>query len=344
MSATSALAQDESALVFVQTVEEVDIRETIPLAGTVASARVSALSAEIAGKVTRVDVDSGSHVESGETLVELDSALVRLSERQAAAAVREAEAELTDAQRRFGIAERLAGQSTLSENELRARRTEVEVDTAVLERLQAEREVQAYRLARHAITAPFPGAVARRLTEVGAWVEPGTAVVELVDMQNLRIDVPVPQEHFQRLSEGTEVSVRFDAIPDQSFAARFQSLVPVSETTARTFLARVVLTGDAPSLMPGMSAQVTFRLPTGEQHAVIPRDGLVRYPDGRTVVWVVEEDGDVATVAEREVELGLAFDGMFQVRSGLSAGERVVVVGNETLSPGQPVRFKEGGT
>ncbi|MFC4352054.1 efflux RND transporter periplasmic adaptor subunit [Fodinicurvata halophila] len=338
---TSALAQEEGAVVAVETTERIDIIEQVPLTGTVTSARVSPVSSEIAGRVSRMHVDGGSHVEKGETLVELDSAFARLTLRQAEAATREAQAALADAERRLDVAQRLVGQRAVSEDELRTRETEVETDRAVLERLQAEQEEQALRLERHDIAAPFSGVISRRMTEVGAWVSPGTAVVELVAMDSLRIDVPVPQDDFPRLAEDTEISVEFEALPGEDFEARLESAIPVGDPSARTFTARVVLEEDQVALTPGMSAQVTLHLATGERDPVIPRDALIRYPDGRTVVWTVEEADGGLRAKERLVETGLAFDGQLQIREGLEAGERVIVEGNEGLRPGQAVRLEE---
>ncbi len=72
---------------------------------------------------------------------------------------------------------------------------------------------------------------------------------------------------------------------------------------------------------------------------VVSRDALIRYPDGRVTVWVLKEQGEKISVTERRVEIGLAFDGLVQVLSGLEEGERVVVRGNESLREGQTVRL-----
>ncbi|WP_162175178.1 efflux RND transporter periplasmic adaptor subunit [Fodinicurvata fenggangensis] len=341
VAGTTALAQEDRAVVVVKTTERADIIEQVPLTGTVTSPRVSPVSSEIAGRVSRMHVEGGSHVEKGEALVELDGEFARLTLRQAEAAAREAQAALVDAQRRLNVAQRLVGQRAVSETELRTRETEVETDRAVLEGLQAEREEQALRLERHEITAPFSGVISRRMTEVGAWVAPGAAVVELVAMDGLRIDVPVPQDDFPRLAEDMEISVDFEAIPGEAFKARLESSIPVADPSARTFTARVVLEDGQVTLTPGMSARVTLHLATGERDPVIPRDALIRYPDGRTAVWTVEDGEDGLRASERLVETGLAFDGQLQIREGLEAGERVVVEGNEGLRPGQAVRLDE---
>lgn len=341
LAGTSALAQEEGAVVATETVERVDIIEQVPLTGTVTSARVSPVSSEIAGKVSKVHVDGGSHVEKGEPLVELDREFARLTLRQAEASTREVRASLADAERRLNVAQRLVGQRAVSQDELRTRQTEVETESAVLERLQGEEDEQALRLDRHEIRAPFSGVISRRMTDAGAWVEPGTAVVELVAMDALRIDVAVPQDDFPRLREDTDISVELSALPGENLDARLSSRIPVGDPSARTFTARVVLNDEQVALTPGMSARVTLHLATGERDLVIPRDALIRYPDGRTVVWVIEKNEGALQASERQVETGLAFDGLLQIREGLDSGDRVIVQGNEALRPGQTVRLEE---
>ena len=69
------------------------------------------------------------------------------------------------------------------------------------------------------------------------------------------------------------------------------------------------------------------------------RDALIRHPDGRIIVWVVDRRGAERKVSERLVNTGLAFDGMVEIKEGLAAGEPVVIRGNESLRQGQAVRI-----
>ena len=90
-----------------------------------------------------------------------------------------------------------------------------------------------------------------------------------------------------------------------------------------------------------MSASATLRLGTGEQGVVVSRDALLRHPDGRITVWVVQDQGNDITVSERQVQTGLSFDGRVVIRSGLEPEVRVVVEGNEALQQGQRVSVRE---
>jgi RND family efflux transporter MFP subunit len=198
-------------------------------------------------------------------------------------------------------------------------------------------------LERHTLRAPFPGVVSRRMVDPGEWVTPGTGVMGLVDLDRIRADFSVAQQHFPSVTRDSGVRVRLDALPERRFPARIVAVVPVNSPDARTFTVRTVLedTGDA-AITPGMSARATLSVDTGRESVTVPRDALLRHPDGRVTVWVVPDGQTEASVTERQVEPGLTFGNRVEIRSGLKPGERVVTRGNEALQPEQTVRITDG--
>ena len=275
----------------------------------------------------------------GEMLLELDSELEEAAYEQAAAQAKQAEGEVKDAKRRLDIAASLAKRKYGPQNEVDARTAEVEIDIATRDGYRAEQKRRAVILERHKLKAPFDGVISKRMVEVGQWVTPGTAVFELVSMKDFRVDVPVPQDYYARLRDGADVAIEVDTLPGEEIPAKIGALIPVSDPDARTFTLRVLPKRDNIPIAPGMSARVLVDLDTGARDVVVSRDALIRYPDGRITVWVVQNEDDKLSVTERRVEIGLAFEGIVQVLSGLEEGERVVVRGNESLREGQAVRL-----
>ena len=93
-------------------------------------------------------------------------------------------------------------------------------------------------------------------------------------------------------------------------------------------------------LAPGMSARVHLEVSGGESEAVmVPRDAVVTRADGSRLVWRVQGEGDVLQVHPVPVRVGRAQRDQVEVLGdALRAGERVVLLGNERLRPGQRVR------
>ncbi len=337
-------ARGRAAPVEVTRAEERPIPERVELSGSVVSPRAARVSTEVGGLVQAVEVALGQRVQARQPLVQLDATLAALELKSAEAATEEAREALRDARREVEVGRQLAERSTLPRNEQDARQAQARIAGAAVERLEAEEARLRARVERHTILAPFAGVIAERAATEGEWVSPGTAVVELVETERLRVDVPVPQRHFPELGEAPGVTVRFDAFPGRAFPAAVLARVPVSDPTARTFTLRLdPEVGDA-GLTPGMSARVTLELGSERRGVVVPRDAVIRYPDRRTTVWTLVEGDEGPTASERLVELGRAFDGRVQVLEGLEAGTEVVVRGNEALSEGQPVRRVDSGT
>jgi RND family efflux transporter MFP subunit len=340
MLGAPALGAQELPPVAVDRAERTEIVEELRLTGTLTSPRTARLAPEVDGRVAEIAVDAGDEVAAGATLLRLDDEIAGLELAQAEAALREAAAELDDARRRLAEARDLARSRGIADTEVRTREAEVNALTAVVDRRTAEVGYRKALVARHSLEAPFPGVIARRLTDLGEWVGPDSPVLELVAVDRLRLDLQVPQGYFGRVTPQTPVEVRLAARPEAPLKVRITRIVPVSDPQARTFLARVALDNGDHLMTPGMSAQATLRMQTGTEGVAVSRDALLRYPDGRIAVWAAEGEGPERTVSERRVDTGIAFGDRIEIRSGLEAGTPVVVRGNESLREGQSVRVE----
>ncbi len=334
---------DEAAPVAVATASEAQLSEQLALSGTVTAERNSALSVRVSGLVAQVEVDAGDRVSAGDRLLQLDTKLAELALARADAAVDEAKAQLAEAKRLRNEARQLEDSRTIPETQVRAAEAQVAIRQAAVTRLQAERDEQAERLRRHEVVAPFAGVIARKLTEIGEWVDTGTPVLELVETDRLRLDVRAPQRLYQSLDEAMPVTVRSEALPGRELDGQVHARVPVNDPTARTFLVRVHINDDDHLLLPGMSAQAQFTIGTGERGIVIPRDAVIRLPNGTTNVWVIKQDEDKRIANRRQVKLGRMMADRVEVSDGLDEGQSVVVRGNEVLNEGQRVRIVESG-
>jgi RND family efflux transporter MFP subunit len=340
MAGSVFAADDRSPLVVVSTASTDTVIKQVPLTGTVTSARVAQLSAEVGGLVRQVNVEVGDRVETGAALLELDREIEQLTLAALQASTRQARAELADAKRRYEDAKVLRKQKSISENELRLLEAEVEVDAAMLKQQQAEERRQQARVERHTLRAPFSGVISSRQAETGEWIEPGDAVLTLVAVDALRIEFRVPQEFFNRINPKSMLSVTLDALPDRVFDASINAVVPVSDPSSRTFLIHATVNAGDVKMTPGMSVHGKLGLTTGREGVVVSRDAILRYPDGRVTVWVIDPGSEPPTVTEKRVTTGLGFDGLITIRDGIDEGDVIVVKGNEALQEGQQVRIR----
>jgi RND family efflux transporter MFP subunit len=322
------VAESETRLIFSQ----------LQVTGTVTSARSARLSAATSGQVALVNVDAGTRVAEGDVLLTLDPEIPQLEYQSADARERQARLALNDARRRLEEARELAPQRSIAESVVRDLEAEVAEDEAALRAASAEAQRRKALLERTQVRAPFDGVVAAKLTEAGEWVNPGQAVVTLVSSDELRLDFAVADDYLGAIDESVSVSYRVGQGGEDAYRGTIATVVPVSDPADRTFLLRVTPTADRPVLAPGMSVSALLQIPAGREGVVVARDAVVRYPDGRSVVWVVEAGDNGPVAAERLIRPGQQFAGQVEIVSGLAAGEQVVVRGNETLRSGQPVQ------
>lgn len=336
----SAFAQDQRrAPVSVVPVRQQPVQQLLQLSGTVTAARAARLSVATSGLVNGLTVDAGDRVEKGAVLLQMDDELARLQWQGAAAAEDQASRALQDARRRSEEARRLAPQQSIAETVVRDLEAEVAEDEAALQVAIAETGYRRGILERHLLRAPFAGVISARYTELGEWVTPGDAVLELVATEDLRIDFQVPEDYLGRIDDGASVRLALAGEREFRHPGQIAAAVPVTDPTARTFLLRIVTRDRVAEMRPGMSARAELKLETRRSGMVVPRDAVLRFADGRVVVWVAEPGADGPLAAERLVRTGIAFDGMVEVLDGLSVGEQVVVRGNESLRNGQRVRI-----
>jgi membrane fusion protein (multidrug efflux system) len=325
----------------VAVVREQAIEHVVHLTGTVTSARSSRLSTATDGLVTVLQVDAGSRVTAGDVLLELDPELAQWQWESAQATVEEARLALSDARRRLDEARSLAPQQSIAETVVRDLAAEVAEDEAALHRAEAEAGFRKGILARHRLPAPFDGVVSAKLTELGEWVTPGQPVLELVATDDLRLDFQVAEDFLGDITTDTRVRFYLGADTATLYEGKIDTVVPVTDPGARTFLLRVRAVNATRHMLPGVSVRADLRLDTGRRGLSVPRDAILKFADGRAVVWMVRSADGESVVEERRVVTGLAFEGLVEVLEGLEEGARVVVEGNEALQDGQRVSVQQ---
>lgn len=311
------------------------------LTGTITARREARLSSRADGLVAEVAVDEGSVVREGDVVLSLDTRLAEIALDLIRVEIEAAEIAVAEAKRREEEVRELSLSGGFPKSEAATRVSELRLREVELRRLQLREEEQAELIERHGLVAPFGGVISRKIAEAGEWVDTGTPVLELVETEAPRFDLQVPQEFLARISRAETLAVKLDAFPETLLAAEISAMVPVKDRTSRTFLTRLALTDPEKMASPGMSgtATVTYRSAASES-VRIPRDAVVRFPDGAVKVWIVEASPEGDLVRSRPVKVGGSLGEFTEVVEGLEGGERIVLKGNEGLREEQSVRVQ----
>jgi len=205
-----------------------------------------------------------------------------------------------------------------------------------LRQSEAQIEQLRYEIKQKEVRAPFAGFVAKEHTQVGEWINPGGAVVTLMDLRNIQITVDVPEQYAVTLSTGSKVGIVVKSISDGRIDGSISALLPQGDAASRTFPVRIRLANPAYRIKSGMEAVVTFNLREQKKALLVPKDAVVTAGSDR-LVFVVK-DG-IATPAGVRI-LGY-YDGNVAVAGNIKAKDQVVTRGNERLRPGQPVEIQK---
>ncbi|QQS55106.1 MAG: efflux RND transporter periplasmic adaptor subunit [Candidatus Competibacteraceae bacterium] len=298
------------------------VTETVAAVGTARATSSVKIVPSTAGRITRIAFQAGQRVQSGATLVELDSA----SER---AAVREAESELANLRLQVRRADSLRAQRLVSAADLDDLRAKLDMAEA---RLEAARS----RLEKRTVRAPFAGVVGLRNVNLGAYVDTDTALTTLDDLDTIELEFKVPERYFATVKPGQTVSAVSAAFPGRTFSGAVRE-VDTRIDSARAFRVRAELPNPDALLPDGLFMAVRLTVAERDHAVLVPEEAVVS-EDGRSYVHVVAEGIATRTV----IVTGQRRDAAIEVLTGLAPGAEVVTKGHQALRERSPVRPVDG--
>jgi membrane fusion protein, multidrug efflux system len=283
------------------------------------------LYAKVAGYVREIPVDKGTRVKAGELIARLESPATD----QAVVAAR---ADLALKQQVLQRTAALRPDGVVSQQELDNATAGVHVAKATLDQALAQQTYEAIR-------APFNGVVTARYVDVGALVPAGTGstqtvqpVVELADVDRLRVQVYVGQSDASRLQVGDQVSLVSDSDPAHPIDVTVSRLAMGIDPRTRTMLCEMDVDNRPMKLFPGQYVRATLRL-RGARLPWVPGETLAWRSDKLFVALV--QDGRVHL---QPVQPGDDDGRVVQILSGLQGGETVILNPSAELSEGEPVQ------
>jgi len=161
----------------------------------------------------------------------------------------------------------------------------------------------------------------------------GSNVVRLVDQQNLEVVARAPLEYISYVRPGDQLRLRAG---NDEMLAQVRTVVAVGDENTHQFELRVDLVGS--SLPVGQTLRVSVPTSDSREVLTVPRDALVLRPEGHSI-FVVDPENRAQQVS---VTVGTGQGEDVEVLGGVSAGDRVVIRGNERLQPGQAVTVMDG--
>ncbi len=318
----------------VVTLVERPVEQSTEFVGTVKSRRSTTVQPQVEGFVTRILVRSGDRVRPGTALMMIDAGM-----QQAAVASLESQrasrqADLQYAQQQAARMKTLHDAGAASTAEMEQAQTGLSTSRAQVAAADAQIREQRVALAYHRVTAPTGGVVGDIPVRVGDSVTRSTVLTTIDQNAGNEVYVNVPVQQAQKLRLGLRVDL-VDEGGQVLASAPVSFVAPSVDPATQSVLAKAVL-GDAGVFRPEQF--VRARIVWTEAPALTAPVVALNRINGQFFAFVAEAGEGGKTVArQRAVEAGAIVGNDYVVRSGLKAGERLIVSGVQKIRDGAPV-------
>ncbi len=319
-------------LVSIETVEDTLYNHYIELQGSVDTKKNITLMAEMQGILTKVYVADGQEVRKGQRLAKIDDG--GLAQEIEQMKVQEQLAKTT-----YERQKRLWDQNIGSEIQFLQAKANYEAQQSSISSMQR-------RLAKSVVTAPFSGTIDEVITEEGSTVSPGmTPLFRIVNLNDMYIEVEVPETYIASVNEGTDVKVEFPVLGETVESKVRQSSSYINPAN-RSFRIEIPVKNESQNIKPNLTARIKVNDYTKENAILIPLAVISENQNGEQYVMVAEnlkEQGDgysTAVAKRRIVHTGKTSDNMVEIKEGLKKGETIIVEGARSVKPDQEIRIK----
>ena len=288
------------------------------LDGVVEAVRQSTVAAEIVGRVEDVMFDVDDVVEKGAAIIRFRDTEQRARAGQASAAVEEAAAALREVELEFARTKDLDARKLVAKSELDRMDAALSTAQARLKAAKAGLISAREQLSHTEVKAPYSGIVVARHVEVGETVGVGQALMTGLSLEELRVDVRVPQSLVDLVRRHGRASVMLS--DGRVLPAASLTVFPYANKPSHSFRVRVKLAPGIQGVYPGSFVKVVFE--TGERASLmVPSKAVVRRSEV-TGVYVVGPEG---AVFMRQLRPGRTDDERTAILAGLAEGERVAL-------------------
>jgi len=288
------------------TVTRGNLESTVSATGQLNAVTTVQVGTQVSGQVSQILVDFNDRVKKGQLLARIDPTLAQQAVLDAEAGVVRAQADLDRSKAEYDRNKTLYDQKVLTATEFTTAQYNYTVAQASVKSAQVALDRAKQNLAYTQIYAPIDGVVVQRNVDVGQTVAASLSAPQLFlianDLSQMQILANVDESDIGSIHEGQDVRFTVQAYPNQSFNGKVRQVRLQSTTTENVVNYTVVVTVDNPkgTLLPGMTATVSFLTGTAENALIVPNAAL-RFratPEMMAAAGVTNATGAPRTAAE----------------------------------------------
>ena len=327
---TLSAEETQKAGIRVQKLELQEKAEQVVVTATIQANqdRLAHVAPRVPGRIVKVNASLGDRVKPGQPLAMLDS--IDLGEAHSGYLQAASEAAVTQAN--FERAQRLNADNIIPEKDYLRARAENEKARAALRAADDKLRMMGVDPDKHSgsvfpLPAPFAGTVIEKKAVLGGLAAPDQSLFTVADLSTLWIESDLFEKDLGKVRLGAKAAVTVSAYPDVVFKGRLTYISSTMNKETRTIKARVEVPNHDGRLKPEMFASAAINTSGTSAKALIVPEEAVLLMQGQTTVFIAERGG----YEPRAVEVGERVQGYAVLKSGVAAGESVVVGGAYAL-------------
>ncbi len=338
----SAVTQVELANTDVMKTEMRDITQGLSVSGTVKAVNYAVIKARVAGELKEVVAREGDAVKAGDVLARIDPTEYQRRWQQASETASAAKSQMEIAQRQWDINKSLVDRGFISKMAMDNSDASYQGAVASHKAAIAGADVARKALDDATLRAPFAGIVSGRAAQVGERVAIDAKIMELVDLSQLEVEVPLSPSESMDVRVGQVASLQVED-RKETVGAKVKRISPSAQTGSRSVLIYLAL-DKAEGLRHGLFAKGILGM--GKSQVLAVPLSSVRTDRAQPYVQVVEQVGDQLQVAHKTVTLGVRGMDLAQPESetmvgvtGLAEGSTVLKSNVGALREGMVVKY-----
>jgi len=311
------------------------IEDVVEASGVVEPVVSTDVRSEISGKIIRILVDDGDLVEAGQPLVELDQTSLETDLREAQRNYQGQLLRVEKAERDYLRLAQLYESNYAQERDVLDAETDLELAKIELEVRKARLDKAQENLSKTTIPAPQAGTVAKLNVNEGqviigaTSVNQGTSLMTIHNLDSLYVETDINELDIAKLTEGGQVKVTFDALPDQTFEGEVSQIYSYAreERNQRVFTVRITFDARDANVRTGISANLTFPIEKKEDVPALLISAVYTEGESKYVYKINGTEKDGSPVMDKiTVETGLSDAQNVEILSGLEVGDTVSLV------------------
>lgn len=312
--ADSAATTDEKIKVKVALAQTQEVDQNATFTATVEPDVKNNIAPAAPGRIRKIFVEVGATVSKGQRLAQMDAANLSNLETQ-----------IENLRKNYKRVSELFSVGGASQQDM---------DNSKLQLDMAETNLKNMGENTY-LLSPISGVITTRNYDEGDMYSGQMPILTVMQINPVQLKINVSESYYSKIKVGMPVAINVDVYADQRFDGKVTLIYPTIDERTRTFPVEVKLVNNNNKVRPGMFARVNVNFGRAS-HVVVPDLAIVKQSGSGTRYVYVYNNGKVTM---KEIELGIRLNDKFEILSGLTGNEQVVVSGLNKLVDGAEVEL-----